>query len=162
MNTCVKQYRKAVKGGLCCSRNTKDNLLSKFDTSLSTLLEDSPSPTKDELHQAFGPPKEMVAILMEEVPPEEIKKQRTKKTITRIILGVIIAAILAYVTAVFILVVDLKDDPITSSEEVIVDDVTIEDEVIVDDGIIVEDEIIVEGEIIVEDELIIEDEIIVE
>lgn len=140
MSDHVAQYKKELKKNLRCSRSVKERLMGKFGCSLSSFLDDKPTPDIDELCTAFGSPKEMASILMEEVTPEETIRYHRKTIITRAIAGTLAGTVLFLIIAISIQVYFYKEQDVVIDSEVIVDEVT-------ESG----DEIIVEGEIIIED-----------
>lgn len=99
----VARYRKALKQDLRCSRKVKKRLLEKFSLSLSAFLEDVPSPGMDQLYAAFGPPNEMVDVLLAEVTPKEAAQYHRKNIILRIFAGILTAVLLAGATYVYFL-----------------------------------------------------------
>ena len=141
----VTRYKKILRRNLSCTGNTKKQLLQKFERSLSVFLEDTPTPDMDELCAAFGPPKEMASVLMAEVPQKEVARYRARKIVLWSILGCIGACFLVYCILLGVELYKHNLQPITSTDEIIIDDVSnSEDEIIVDDEIIVEDEIVIE------------------
>lgn len=140
MANCIFKYKKALKKNLRCTRNTQKQLMKKFEITLSTFLEDNPSPNTDELCTAFGLPKEMASVLMEEVTPEEIARCRKNTIIVRSVAGVLIGVILFLAVAISIQLYLYKERPIIYDDEVIVDEIEESgDDIIVEDDIIIED-----------------------
>lgn len=140
MIDCVAHYKKELKKNLRCSGKVKEQLLSKFSLSLSTFLEDTPNPTMDELCTAFGSPKEMALVLMEEVTPEETARYRRNTIFVRAIAGGLAGVILFFAVAISIQLYLYKSSPIIYDDEIIVDEVTESgDDIIVEDEIIIED-----------------------
>lgn len=152
MANCISKYKKALKKNLRCTHNTKKQLLKKFEITWSTFLEDNPTPSMDDLCTAFGSPKEMASVLMEEVTPEEIVRYRRRKFFLWGIFGCVLALVLVWGVLVVIEGCEIISEGVSVVDEAIVDDeATVDDEVIADDEIIVDDEIVVEDEIIIED-----------
>lgn len=146
MTNYVNQYKKALKKNLRCSSNVKERLIDKFNRSLSTLLDDKPTPSMNEICDAFGSPKDMALVLMEEVTPEEIALYRRRKIITRIILGAITVLFLAFVINVAVAVYRFNSTPFSIEDEIIVEDeeqstgnTSVDNDIIVEDEIIIED-----------------------
>lgn len=152
MTNYVNQYKKALKKNLRCSSNVKERLIDKFNRSLSTFLDDKPTPGMNEICDAFGSPKDMALVLMEEVTPEEIALYQRRKIITRIILGAVTVIFLAFVINVAIDVYKFNSTPFSSEDEIIIEDeeqstgstgstgnTSVENEIIVEDEIIIED-----------------------
>lgn len=144
MANCISKYKKALKKNLRCTRNTQKQLLKKFEITWSTFLEDNPTPSMDELCTAFGSPKEMASVLMEEVTPEEIARYRRRMFFLWGILGCVLALVLVWGVLLAVEVYEINTAGLSSVGEV-------ETEGTDDDEIIIEDEIIVEDEIIIED-----------
>ena len=94
MANCISKYKKALKKNLRCTRNIQKQLLKKFEITWSTFLEDNPTPSMDELCTAFGSPKEMASVLMEEVTPEEIARYRRRKVLLWGAFGCVLALVL--------------------------------------------------------------------
>lgn len=139
MANCIFKYKKALKKNLRCTRNSQKQLMKKFEITLSTFLEDSPSPNTDELCTAFGSPKEMASVLMEEVTPEEIARCRKNTIIVRSVAGVLIGVILFLAVTISIQLYLYKERPIIYDDEIIVDEIEESG-----DGIVVEDDVIIE------------------
>lgn len=136
----ISRYKKALKKNLHCTRNTQKQLLKRFELTWSTFLEDNPAPSMDDLCAAFGSPKEMASILMEEVTLEEIARYRRRKVLLWGAFGCVLALVLIWGVLVVI-----------EGCEIITEGVSVVDEAIVDDETTVDDEIVVEDEIIIED-----------
>lgn len=103
----IERYRAGVAKHLRCCKETKERLLLSFDQSmLAPLLEDAPQPSTEDLHAAFGTPKQTAALLMEQVTEEEAaryhKQQKTRKAIIIGAVAVVIAAILVFAIYSFI------------------------------------------------------------
>lgn len=140
MANCISKYKRALKTNLRCTRNTQKQLLKKFEITLSTFLEDNPSPSLDELCTAFGAPKEMASVLMEEVTPEEIARFRKNTIIVRSVAGVLIGVILFLAVAISIQLYLYQEKPVIYDDEIIVDEIEESgDDIIVEDDIIIED-----------------------
>lgn len=105
MIDCVTQYKKALRKNLPCSGKVKRRLLSKFNASLSSFLEEAPTPGMDELYTAFGAPGEMASILMEEVTAEEMACYRKNSMATQIIacslIGITLFLLVATSTCIY-------------------------------------------------------------
>ena len=94
----------------------------------------------DELCTAFGPPKEMASVLMEGVSKKDIARYRAGRIAMRCILGCIGACVLGFCIMVGIELYKHNRCPITSTGEIIIEDITNNDgEIIIEDEIIVED-----------------------
>lgn len=145
MTNYVTQYKKALKKNLLCPSNVKERLMDKFNHSLSTFLDDKPTPSMNEICAAFGSPKDMALVLMEELTPEEIALYHRRKIITRIILGGVTVIFLAFVINVAIAVYRFNSTPFSVEDEIIVEDEeqstgnTSVDDDIIEDEIIIED-----------------------
>lgn len=138
MKNCVTRYKKILKRNLYCSGNTRKRLLQKFEIALSAFLEDNPTPSMDELSAAFGPPKEMASVLMEEVPKQEVARYRARNIWLWCILGCIGACVLVWCILLGIEILEVKNGGYIHENEA-----SIIDETPTDDSIYVEDEIIV-------------------
>lgn len=149
MANCISKYKKALKKNLHCTRNTQKQLLKKFEITWSTFLEDNPAPSMDELCTAFGSPKEMASVLMEEVTPEEIARYRRRKFFLWGISGCVLALVLVWSILLAVEVYKINTTDLNTVDEIIDDND--DNEIIVDDEIVIDDEIVVEDEIIIED-----------
>lgn len=149
MANCISRYKKALKKNLHCTRNTQKQLLKKFESTWSTFLEDNPTPSMDELCTAFGSPKEMASVLMEEVTPEEIVRYRRRKFFLWGIFGCVLALALVWGILLAVEVYKINTTDLNTVDEIIDDND--DNEIIVDDEIVIDDEIVVEDEIIIED-----------
>lgn len=115
MNKAVDQYRKDLKRFLLCSSKVKERLLNQYEYTLLFFLADNPSPTMDELNQAFGTPVVMAQTLMAEVTPEEYKKYRVIMVIKRIFIGILLGIFLIFTAYVYF----VKETPINVTEQII-------------------------------------------
>ncbi len=97
MNHEAALYEKALRKQLHCTGNTKKYLLQQFRSSLSTYLDEHPSPTRADLQDAFGPPEDMAKVLMENVSEAEVKTYRKRTLFLKIITVVLLAIILIQV-----------------------------------------------------------------
>lgn len=120
MSDHVTQYKKELKKNLRCSSNVKKRLMGKFDCSLSTFLDDKPTPDIDELCTAFGSPKEMASVLMEEVTPEEAARYRKNTIIARIVAGATAGTILFLIVAISVQIYFYKEQDVVIENEIIV------------------------------------------
>ena len=140
MANCISRYKKALKKNLRCTRNTQNQLLKKFESTWSTFLVDNPTPSMDELCTAFGSPKEMASVLMEEVTPEETARHRRRKFFLWGIFGCVLALVLVWGILVVVESCEIIAEGVSSVDEVIVDnEATADDDIIIDDEIIIED-----------------------
>ncbi len=89
MTDTVLQYEKLLKKQLRCTTAVRKRLLEKFRGALLVFLEETPEPSLNQLHEAFGPPEEMAQVLMAEVSPEDMAEYRRNRRIRRIAAGVI-------------------------------------------------------------------------
>lgn len=78
MNPDILQYRKELLTAAPKNRKAKRMLCKEFDLSLQPLLEDIPSPTYQDLMDAFGSPSHMAQTLLDSihVPPPLSCKQK--------------------------------------------------------------------------------------
>lgn len=94
MNAFVLQYKDGVKRNLSCCNSAKARLLTKLDSFLDLYLEEHPSPTNEDLINAFGPPEEMSKVLMNELSADEMQNYHKsviiKRTITAMLLALLI------------------------------------------------------------------------
>lgn len=136
MTECITQYKRALKRNLRCSGSTRERLLAKFNSSLTTFLEETPAPRKDEIYAAFGPPKELADLLMAEVTPKEATRYRKKSNIIRFAAGILVAIFFAGAVYIYF----MKEIPVKYDDKIVIDPkesgepgVIIEDEVIIVD-----------------------------
>lgn len=78
MNPDLLQYRKELLAACPKNRKAKRMLCKEFDLSLQPFLEDIPSPTYQDLTDAFGSPPNMVQTLLDSIhlPPPLSRKQK--------------------------------------------------------------------------------------
>lgn len=78
MNPDILQYRKELLTAAPKNRKAKRMLCKEFDLSLQPLLEDIPSPTYQDLMDAFGSPSHMAQTLLDSIhiPPPLSCKQK--------------------------------------------------------------------------------------
>lgn len=101
MNKCITRYRRELKRNLQCCIIEQKRLLSLFDSSLSTFLEDYPTPTYAQLEEAFGPPNEMAGVLMERIPQSKQTNYHRIKRILFVSMSVIAALLICFTIYVF-------------------------------------------------------------
>lgn len=95
------RYRRALNRKLRCSSNTRGHLLEQFDFSLSAFLEEHPEATEADPTAAFGTPKEMANVMMEEVSAQEKCQYIKKKRLLLVILGALAMAVFLFAIYVF-------------------------------------------------------------
>lgn len=144
MANCISKYKKALKKNLRCTRNTQKQLLKKFEITWSTFLEDNPTPSMDDLCAAFGSPKEMASVLMDEVTPEETARYRRRMIFLWGILGCVLALVLVWGILIAVEVYKINTAGLSSVGEIETagtddDEIIVDDEIVVEDGIIIED-----------------------
>lgn len=117
MNYEAALYEKALRKQLHCTSNTKEHLLKQFRSSMSTYLDEHPSPTGADLLDAFGSPEDMAKVLMENVSEAEVKTYRKRTLFLKIITVVLLAIILIQVlySAFF------KDYTLVTDESIIIE-----------------------------------------
>ena len=91
MINAAAHYRRVLKKELRCGGKAKKRLLNGFDQILNAYLEEHNNTTVDELTFAFGPPKEMAAVLMSEITAPERVMHRRKRLCIKIATGFLIA-----------------------------------------------------------------------
>lgn len=101
MNKETARYRRELKKRLNCGGIKQRELLDQFDNSLSCFLEECPSPTYAQLEEAFGPPAEMAAILMESISPGERKRYHAEKALLKVLAGLAAALFVVFALYVF-------------------------------------------------------------
>lgn len=122
MNDCVALYQKQLRKKLKCGSQVKEQMMGRFQLSVDTFLEENSSPTMEELHQAFGPPNEMAAILSEQISIEESRRYRRNEIIKKIM--AIVLAALAMLFALYCFF--WKNKPLTFDDDIsVVDDVSV-------------------------------------
>ncbi len=87
----VNEYRRAVDAQLRCNARAKRRLQGEFQGFLEDYLADNSRPSREDLEKAFGTPREMAAILMNELTYEECVQYDRSRQIRRIALGVLVA-----------------------------------------------------------------------
>ena len=109
MTNCIKEYERALKKELRCSKAAKKRLLEQFSTPLAAFTEENPMPDTQALHDAFGPPAEMAKTLMVDTTEQERKAYTRNKRICRGIAIGCAALLLVFTVYVFF----IKENPIT-------------------------------------------------
>ena len=112
MNTCSRQYIQQLKRSLRCCGATKKRLLQQFRDKLDGFLEETPSPNRQTLEEAFGPPEEMAKVLMETVSAGEKNRFRRQKLWLRGAVAVLVAAFLALTVYIY----TMKEIPVSVEE----------------------------------------------
>lgn len=114
MTNTVMQYERLLKKQLRCTTAVRKRLLEKFRGVLLVFLEETPEPSLNQLHEAFGPPEEMAQVLMTEVSPDEKAVYRRNRRIQCIAAGVIAVVFVLFTMYVYF----EKQKPITIIDEV--------------------------------------------
>lgn len=114
MNPSVAKYKKALNKHLRCTGKVKKRLLTKFDDALRLYLEENPSPDEMALQSAFGMPEDMAKILIEEVSPLENKRYQTRTVIHNVIIGLMIAIVVALAIYIFF----IKQKPVVTYDTI--------------------------------------------
>ena len=114
MTDTVLQYEKLLKKQLRCTTAVRKRLLEKFRGALLVFLEETPEPSLNQLHEAFGPPEEMAQVLMTEVSPEEKTEYRRNRRIWRIAASIIAVVVILFTMYVYF----EKQKPLITTDEV--------------------------------------------
>ena len=101
MTDTVLQYEKLLKKQLRCTTAVRKRLLEKFRGALLVFLEETPGPSLNQLHEAFGPPEEMAQVLMTEVSPAEKAVYCRNRRIWRIVAGIIAVVFVLFTMYVY-------------------------------------------------------------
>lgn len=115
MNSSVARYRRAVKKHLACGTAARKRLMDKLHTMLGAFLDENPTPTEDELHNAFGPPETVAAMLSEEITPEEKARYRRGKILLRSAAAVLLILIVMASAYIFF----MKQIPLTTVDQIL-------------------------------------------
>ena len=97
MRANATKYQNELKKNLFCSAKVKKQLLNSFQCSLDAFLEENPTPSMADLHDAFGPPAEMARILSKQITEQEIKKFKRQSTAIQVI-AILLALVLVLLT----------------------------------------------------------------
>lgn len=89
-----KQYKKAVRAALQCSRKQKDQLLKQLEEFKQSDIPDSEGKSFEQYIMDFGPPEEMANSLMENISKEELVQFQKGNQRLRFILCILIAAVI--------------------------------------------------------------------
>lgn len=97
MNKAVKQYLKAIERALCCDRRTKKGVLSTLQNRIAEtdILEEAYD--FEALCARFGAPDALANSFMGTIDPQTLRKSASRKRIILLILiGAVLAALLAW------------------------------------------------------------------
>lgn len=118
MNRSAVQYKSRLKQHLRCSRRTKVKLMESFSHLLNGFLGENPDATTADLCNAFGPPEEMAATLMEQVE-EKDKRAYKLQQLVLCTMAIFLASVLILTSiAVFF----WKEKPIAVDDDTVTDD----------------------------------------
>lgn len=117
MNNNIVRYQRSLSRKLPCTGVYKERLLDKFRASLSSFMEENPSPTAQELHTAFGPPEEMANLLAEKITDAEKTQYRHSKLVRSAAIGVALALVLSFTGYIYF----VKDIGVTVKETTVID-----------------------------------------
>ena len=98
MNKEAFRYRHALIKHLHCISSTRRILIKQFDASLSSFLEEHPSPSYHQLVSAFGPPENMATVIMEAVPSTEQTQYQNHRHFIQII-SIILTVLIIFFSA---------------------------------------------------------------
>lgn len=114
MSNAISAYIRAVKKHMPCTGAVKQELTAGLLQKLTQCAEENDSVDMQLFYENFGPPEALAAELMREVTPEQQKAYRIRKTVLRVIAGVLVTAILAFVVYVLF----DKQKPVIVYEEI--------------------------------------------
>ena len=114
MSKAIPAYIRAVKKHMHCTGAVKQELTAGLLQKLTQCAEENDPVDTQLLCENFGPPATMAQELMQEVTPEQQQAYRIRKTVLRIVAGVLAAVCLAFVIYVFF----VKQNPIYVHETV--------------------------------------------
>ena len=114
MSNAISAYIRAVKKDMPCTGEVKQKLTAGLLQKLTLCAEENDSVEMQLFCENFGPPEALAAELMQEVTPEQQKAYQIRKTVLRIVAGVLAAVCLAFVIYVFF----VKQNPIYVYETV--------------------------------------------
>lgn len=114
MSKAIPAYIRAVKKHMHCTGAVKQELTAGLLQKLTQCAEENDLLDMQLLCENFGSPEALAAELMQEVTPEQQKAYRIKKTVLRVIAGVLAAVCLAFV----IYVLFDKQKPVIVYEEI--------------------------------------------
>lgn len=117
MTNALTQYKKEIAKNLRCYGSTKARLMERFEHFLSPFLEECPTPDRDALYTAFGPPESMAGLLMSEITSDEVTSYRRQLWFKHIAAGILVALFFAFTIYVYF----EKQSPIESKNEIIVE-----------------------------------------
>lgn len=115
MSDCISNYELMLKKELRCGSATRNRLLERFHVMLATFTEENPAPDTPALESAFGKPKELANMLMEDTTEKERKEYIRGKRIRKgFAIGLALLLLLFTLYVFFI-----KSNPITHVHEII-------------------------------------------
>lgn len=117
MRDCYRAYKKALEKELSCDRRTKKRLMAAFVCKLEGFREETDAPTMEQLTTAFGTPKQMAQVLLEEVPVAEQLLFQQRKRKQKIGIYVCIAALFLTMVALIVHLAMFRASPIYIVEE---------------------------------------------
>lgn len=104
--TSVTRYKKELQKKLLCSRKDKEILLEQYEGMLNGFLEETPSPSREQLEDAFGPPENMAETLLASVTAEDLvryqKGHRVMRVLAKVLVGIALAASIALTVKLYL------------------------------------------------------------
>ena len=123
MSKAIPAYIRAVKKHMHCTGAVKQELTAGLLQKLTQCAEENDPVDMQLLYENFGPPEALAAELMQEVTPGQQKASRIRKTVLRIVAGVLVTVFLGFMVYVLF----DKQKPIVAYEETIDDGIVSSD-----------------------------------
>lgn len=114
MSNAISAYIRAVKKHMPCTRAVKQELTAGLLQKLTQCAEENDSVDMQLFYENFGPPEALAAELMREVTPEQQKAYQIRKTVLRVIAGVLATIWIAITVYIFC----VKSQPLIAYEYV--------------------------------------------
>ena len=102
----VARYKEELEKKLLCSRKDKEKLLGRFEDMLNEFLAETPSPSREQLEDAFGPPENMAQALLAGVTTEDFvryqKRHQVMCVLVKVLLGITLAVSMALTAKLYL------------------------------------------------------------
>lgn len=109
LNKKLKKYYRNAKKLLICSRHEKKEIIFNLKNSISCFLDEHPDSDIDDIYASFGTEKDIADAYYSYENPEKIKAKVSRGKIILIsIIGTLLIALIAYIIAVFSIVIIAK------------------------------------------------------
>ena len=101
MTDYTRQYRRTLSKRLPRPNCIRKSLLKQFDSWLANFLADTPSPTADQLYEAFGAPTDVAKLMFEKLSDSQKARCKQTQRNVQILCSILVLLFIAFVIYVY-------------------------------------------------------------